>query len=67
MMSRIPVKNPEVPRSTANASFEERSVWIQLVSLSLVLAGYLFVAWQMAAQGVTALPAYAAVLRCPWS
>lgn len=38
-----------------NASFEERSVWIQLVSLVLVLGGYAFVAWQMPSQGVTAV------------
>jgi len=44
-----------------NASFEERSVWIQLVSMLLVLGGYFYVAWQMMSQGVTALPAYAAV------
>jgi hypothetical protein len=44
-----------------NSSFEERSVWIQLSSLSLALGGYLFVAWQMWSNGVTALPAYAAV------
>jgi hypothetical protein len=29
--------------------------------MSLVLGGYFFVAWQMLSQGVTALPAYAAV------
>lgn len=44
-----------------NSSFEERSVWIQLLSLSLALGGYLFVAWQMWSNGVAALPAYAAV------
>ena len=44
-----------------NASFEERSVWIQLLSLLLVLGGYSYVAGHMLANGVTALPAYAAV------
>lgn len=44
-----------------NASFEERSVWIQLVGMLLVLGGYSFVAWQMLSRGVTALPAYVAV------
>jgi uncharacterized membrane protein len=44
-----------------NASFEERSVWIQLLSLLLVLGGYSFVAGHMLSVGVTALPAYAAV------
>jgi hypothetical protein len=44
-----------------NASFEERSVWIQLVSLLLVMGGYSYVAWHMWSRGVTALPAYVAV------
>jgi len=44
-----------------NASFEERSVWIQLFGMSLVLFGYFFVAWQMWSQGVTALPVYVPV------
>jgi hypothetical protein len=44
-----------------NASFEERSVWIQLVTLLLVMGGYSYVAWHLWSQGVTALPAYAAV------
>ena len=42
-------------------SYEESSVWIQLVSLVLVLGGYFWVASQMLANGVTALPAYAPV------
>lgn len=59
-MSNIPVRNE--PESTPlGASFEERSVWIQLFSMALVLGGYFFVAGQMLSQGVTALPAYAAV------
>jgi uncharacterized membrane protein len=44
-----------------SASFEERSVWIQLVSMLLVLGSYFVVAWQMMSQGVTALPAYVPV------
>lgn len=40
------------------ASFEERSVGIQLISLLLALGGYFIVAGQMLAQGVLALPAY---------
>jgi hypothetical protein len=44
-----------------SASFEERSVWIQLVSLLLVLGGYFAVASRMLSAGVHALPAYAAV------
>jgi hypothetical protein len=43
------------------ASFEERSVWIQLISMLLVLGGYFVVAGQMLAAGVTALPAYVPV------
>jgi hypothetical protein len=43
------------------ASFEERSVWIQLFALSVVLGGYFFVAWRMWSHGVIALPAYVAV------
>ena len=60
IVTNIPVKSEgqSVPMS---ASFEERSVWIQLFSMSLVLGGYFLVAWQMLSQGVTALPAYAAV------
>lgn len=44
-----------------SASFTEKSVWIQLVSMLLVLGGYFLVASRMLAAGVTALPAYAAV------
>lgn len=42
-----------------SASFEEKSVWIQLVATLLALAAYTFVAGRMLAEGVTALPAYA--------
>ena len=48
-------------RDRLGVSFEERSVWIQLISLTLALAGYAFIAWQMFRAGVTALPAYVAV------
>jgi general stress protein CsbA len=41
------------------ASFEERSVWIQLVSVVAILGGYFVVAGLMLSRGVTALPAYA--------
>lgn len=44
-----------------DASFEEKSARIQLSSLVLALAGYGLVAGRMAAAGVEALPAYAAV------
>lgn len=44
-----------------SASFEEKSVWIQLVVLAGSLGGYLLVAQRMHAAGVTALPAYAAL------
>ena len=44
-----------------NSSFEEKSVWIQLIAMLLVLGGYGFVAGKMLTRGVTALPAYVAV------
>jgi hypothetical protein len=44
------------------ASFEERSAWIQLAGLGVSFAGYLFIASRMLASGVRALPAFAAVL-----
>jgi predicted membrane channel-forming protein YqfA (hemolysin III family) len=59
-MSNVQVKN-EVAVRWMGASFEERSVWIQLFSMVLILGGYFFVAWQMLSVGVTALPAYAPV------
>lgn len=40
------------------ASFEEKSVWIQLGATVLGLGAYFVVAGRMAAAGVTALPAY---------
>ncbi len=43
------------------ASFEEKSVWIQLVGMTLGLGAYFFVAGRMLLSGVTAMPAYAAV------
>ena len=42
-------------------SFEEKSVWIQLVGMVLGLGAYFVVAGQMATSGVRAMPAYAAV------
>ena len=42
-------------------SFEERSVWIQLVGTVLGLGAYFVVAGLMLARGVSALPAYAAL------
>ncbi len=59
-MSNKSVK-PEPAVDLMGGSFEERSVWIQLFSLSLVLVGYSLIAWQMLSAGVTALPAYVAV------
>lgn len=44
-----------------DASFEEKSVWIQLTSLVLALGGYGYVAGHLMAQGIEAMPAYAAV------
>jgi hypothetical protein len=43
------------------ASFEERSVWIQLFSMVLILGGYFLVAWQMLSAGVTVLVPYVPV------
>lgn len=43
------------------SSFEERSVWIQLISLTLVLAAYMVVSGIMLSNGVMALPPYVAV------
>ncbi len=44
-----------------NASFEEKRVWVQLVGTIAGIGGYLYVALHMFAEGVDALPAYAAV------
>lgn len=52
--------HPE-PSDSPGTSFEERSVWIQLIALSLTLGAYFFVAWQMWSHGVNILPPYAAV------
>ena len=40
------------------ASFEEKSVWIQLVGTTVALGAYFVVAGIMFSSGVTALPAY---------
>ncbi|MBN8644697.1 MAG: hypothetical protein J0L61_05585 [Planctomycetes bacterium] len=42
-----------------HASFEEKSVWVQLVCLLVALGGYLVIAGRMMAAGVSELPAYA--------
>lgn len=47
------------PENAMNASFEEKSVWIQLVGLLVVLGGYFVVAARMFSAGVTVLPPYA--------
>ncbi|MFN0136080.1 MAG: hypothetical protein ACKVS9_08195 [Phycisphaerae bacterium] len=44
-----------------SASFEEKSVWIQLVGTVVALGAYFGVAANMYAAGVMALPAYAAL------
>ena len=44
-----------------DTSFEEKSVWIQLVSLVVGLGGYLVVAGLMLSNGVTALPPFVPV------
>ncbi|MCY3812919.1 MAG: hypothetical protein OXH15_14075 [Gammaproteobacteria bacterium] len=44
-----------------DTSFEEKSVWIQLLSLVVGLGGYLVVAGLMLSNGVNALPAFVPV------
>ena len=44
-----------------DTSFEEKSVWIQLLSLVVGLGGYLVVAGIMLSDGVSALPAFVPV------
>ena len=44
-----------------DTSFEEKSVWIQLVGLVVGLGGYLGVAGLMLSNGVSALPAFVPV------
>ncbi len=39
-------------------SYSEKSVWVQLISMVVVLGGYFAVAGAMMANGVMALPAY---------
>lgn len=41
-----------------NASFEEKSVWIQLVAMVATLGCYFAVAARMLSQGIEALPAF---------
>ena len=41
-----------------NASFEERSLWIQLAAVGFALGAYFVIAGVMLARGITALPAY---------
>jgi len=57
MTSNIRVR-PGAATDPVDASFEERSVWLQLFSMVLVLGGYFVMAWRMSSQGVTALPSY---------
>lgn len=44
-----------------SASFQEKSVWVQLVSLVIGMGVYGVVAGGLLARGVTAMPAYAAL------
>ena len=44
-----------------DTSFEEKSVWIQLVGLVVGLGGYLIVAGLMLSNGISALPAFVPV------
>lgn len=43
------------------ASFEEKSVWIQLVGMVIGMGAYLAIAGVMLSNGVTTMPAYAAL------
>ena len=40
-------------------SFEEKSVWVQLISMVVLLGSYFVVAMQMIRDGIDALPAFA--------
>lgn len=42
----------------ATTSFQEKSVWIQLIAMTLALGAYFILAGRMLASGVHALPAY---------
>ncbi|MFY0542156.1 hypothetical protein [Nannocystis pusilla] len=44
-----------------SASFEEKSVWIQLIGVAFALGAYFVVAGWMLARGITILPAFAGV------
>lgn len=65
----MPISQSETPRSSSphqtrfpmNASFEEKSVWIQLISLVVGLGAYVAVAGSMLSNSVDVLPAYGAV------
>ena len=59
-MSKIQVNN-DPRQESIGISFEEKSVWIQLVCTLLVLGGYLATAWQMLSRGITDLPEYVPV------
>lgn len=43
------------------ASFEEKSVWVQLIGVVLAMGVYFVLAARMMSAGVTAMPAYAAL------
>lgn len=43
------------------ASFEEKSVWVQLAATVLATSAYAVIAGRMVSEGVMAVPAYAAV------
>ncbi len=52
---------PPRRRNRVISSFEEKSVWVQLVSLTLVLGGYFVVSGSMLAKGVMVLVPYVPV------
>lgn len=55
-MSNILAIPAEPPMTTT--SFQEKSVWIQLIAMTLALGAYFILAGRMLAAGVHALPAY---------
>jgi hypothetical protein len=58
MMSKSHVMPESEALEGVGPSFEERSVWIQLVVLSLVMVGYFGLAARMSTAGVTSLVPY---------
>lgn len=58
IVSRNAATQRKARNGPVSTSFEEKSVWIQLIGTVLGLGAYFVVAGRMLAAGVTALPAY---------